>query len=707
MTKPTAPYNFVPLSSHIYRPDWASRISYDRPFKDGYCGYIDYRITTETEFLVGGASKPRDDDSRKPAEVFPYKLPVQGPLSQYDYAIPGSSIQGMLRNVLSIASFSAIQEVSERHFGVRDFNPKKGTPEQQDYQRLLKRIDYKKLEAAWLTKEPNDSDFPARLLMTEYRQLEPGESIGQHEKLVKMGPFGKKEPNRYAFDKKTSTPKNTIQVPAEVLQKFLDAHGDREVGSGKKRPWQNDSNKKKAFDQGQQVPVFACVKRGEIEHMGLSRLPIFASEHSVHQMVKYSNKQHIDPDSDKSLDLAECLFGTLRPWQKNGEDTPIKGLMKRVQCEPAVLKGPPPKTRCRTVVQSEPRPSFYPYYQIQSEDPANPGQLEQAATYNTWIADHQNGRIRGWKRYPARLGKKINEQPNADYKMATVLHTLPENSCFYGRIHFHNLTGVELGGLYWALTFGAGQQSTHPFRHSLGRGKPLGLGIVKLDILAQQLVPNSGGQVAEDGTGFMESFQRTMNDWASDQTLTKGWQNSKQIQLLQKMANHEFCAQLPAWYFEYPGDHSAYGTLKKQRRVLPEFGILPKPAGTPTGGPSGSGQSGPHKSGEHRQAGFRKPDNQGISPSKTLEVEDASLHHEWLTKTFAALPKVPGGRKIGDYLRSDDLFQSWSKIDGEKLKLEVFTEIKNYWGSVAGGWDNPSGKAKKIRNKYEDHLAEL
>ena len=99
-----APYNFVPLSDTIVRPDWGERVSHDVPFSDALCVTLDLRLIAKTPLFVRGAA----DETRF------LELP------DGRRAVPGSSLRGMLRNVVEIASFGRMERIADRKFGVRD-----------------------------------------------------------------------------------------------------------------------------------------------------------------------------------------------------------------------------------------------------------------------------------------------------------------------------------------------------------------------------------------------------------------------------------------------------------------------------------------------------------------------------------------------------------------------------------------------------------
>ena len=110
-----APFRFARINRWIYEPEWGELASLDVPFADGLSGEATVEITTTSSLLVGGdrrtASKERE------GEVRPFRLP------DGDYAIPGSTLQGMTRAILEIAAFGRLGSwIADRKFGIRDLS---------------------------------------------------------------------------------------------------------------------------------------------------------------------------------------------------------------------------------------------------------------------------------------------------------------------------------------------------------------------------------------------------------------------------------------------------------------------------------------------------------------------------------------------------------------------------------------------------------
>lgn len=115
----SAPFRFARINRWVFKPSWGQLVSHDVPFSDGYSGVIEFTIKSQTPLMVGGPRTAGDDS------VSPFQLPCGR------YAIPSSSIQGMIRSILEIATFGKLGPfVQDRRFAVRDISGRSATAEQ-------------------------------------------------------------------------------------------------------------------------------------------------------------------------------------------------------------------------------------------------------------------------------------------------------------------------------------------------------------------------------------------------------------------------------------------------------------------------------------------------------------------------------------------------------------------------------------------------
>jgi CRISPR-associated protein (TIGR03986 family) len=164
----TAPFQFARIPRAVWFPDWGKWVSHDVPFVDGYSGTIDIEIEAMTPLLIGG--ERRKAAETQVGEVWPVQLP------DGTYAIPGSSLQGMIRNILEIACFGKLGPwVEQRRFGIRELTPA-SKPFYQD--RMLQSTGHNPInvqplvKAGWLRKNAGQFEFKAcELARIEFSEL--------------------------------------------------------------------------------------------------------------------------------------------------------------------------------------------------------------------------------------------------------------------------------------------------------------------------------------------------------------------------------------------------------------------------------------------------------------------------------------------------------------------------------------------------------
>lgn len=495
-----APFNFVPLNETPYLPGWANQISHDMPFADGISGKIRLRITAETPIFV---SDKVQEDNKVPCE-FCHALDSSG---NKHYFIPGTSIKGMIRNVLEIISFGKMAQVQNQSFGIRDLS--NGTD--GEFYRAKVKVD--KVHCGWLRMNEDsylldDCGLPWRISAEE---IDRKYRIGLMDFIKEKSNF-KSDANKTAHKKYTlfenradrsqltdyfepasmpginaggrkfvrfgsSGMEGTIVFTGQpgARQKKYNERKKKDVSSGKffefvfpsqmertnvpvpenvfkefESIHQNSTDYtdycKEQLRRGEKIPVFFIYDEdGNVDTMGLSYMYKFPAFNQVFNGIPLSLL-----DSN-TKDLCECIFGFT---DKNGS---LKG---RVQFSPAPILGEPSLLDDVTLALAKPHPSYYPLY------------LGEGQTWNTGSI-----KIAGRKRYPVRHQDAILQNEGTD-KMSRIIRPMNAGTIFEGQIHFFNLRPIELGGLLSAIDFCQHDECSH----GIGQGKPLGYGRVKLSV---------------------------------------------------------------------------------------------------------------------------------------------------------------------------------------------------------------------------------
>ena len=528
MTQLTTPYNFVPLSTKVFFPGWAKdsrQLSHDAPLQNGWCGNLRIRLTAETPLLVAG--------TQNGAERHPLK--VMG-----KYAIPGSSVRGMLRNVLEIASFGKFgRAVNDRAMSIRDL-----TPSGEVYR---KQINANTVHAGWLKlasghgatlatveptgmlrmdeREASDWARDARLEGTDPYWMaldEEDPSSGKVEEwiVVRTGAVAKK---RQDFLFRTRPSAAALPIPRDLFQQFAAAHQHNPLWANKQG---EPGDLQKRLMEGKRIPVFFIYdpkNKTRIQAFGLAYMFRVPYRHSLHNAIGSKDSSHHD---QRRLDFCEALFGLIH----DGEDDHPQSLRSRVGFGLALATQakPHPDTKGIDVVLNEPKPSFYPAYMKGGQ---------------TLMSDRPQ--LAGWKRYPVRTqaapqNTNVGIKGKTNDNIGSKLFPLQKGATFEGDITLHNLHPEELGGLLWALTWG--QQAN--LRHSLGMGRPFGFGSLKIEVLQLDLRHNSDASqdknlsCPKDQAAMTEAIRQLMQPFEQTMEATIGkWASSDQIRELQAMAN--------------------------------------------------------------------------------------------------------------------------------------------------------------------------
>ncbi|MCO7255747.1 TIGR03986 family CRISPR-associated RAMP protein [Dickeya oryzae] len=547
---PHTPYHFVPLSPWVFQPEWAHLVSHDYPFQDGLDGYIDYTLTNLTALLVGGEQDNRDASAI--TQVHWACDPQGNPL------IPGSSLKGMLRNVLEIASFARFSAIDDTRFSYRDFHR---SDDKQTPGKSLAR-------AAWLKFDDSCRQWTLRrceyaiLLGSEleaYRGADKNHAITNEARQSAAEKYGHwpltSRPIRFTLKDKEMEGTKGREVTIKNCACDL-GNGDYQgypvftgfrpgatryranrlnfnylfYGEEKQDATPVDNQKvQQLFAHHDQdlvnylkhhphpalgIPVFLYQNAQGESVLGFSKMPRVAYRHSIADIAR---RQQPMLASETMFDLPDLLFGKL---SESGFS-----LKSRVMFSDARYQGnarPQTDNPKNTVILASPKASYINAY------------LEQPG--NGSLRDYNNSasQLAGWKRYPtqekfsARLPTGLQDKTS----LQSNLSLLAPEQCFNGRIVFHNLKPQELGALLWVL------RPNDDFRHSLGHGRSLGAGAVQLRTELTLVRQRGTTWPNDNGQGLREAFT-TMMEKACQLHLKAGWQQSTQIRHLLAFGNRQ------------------------------------------------------------------------------------------------------------------------------------------------------------------------
>lgn len=137
--KITAPYNFVPLNEKVFYPSWSEQVTQDLPFSDSEDGVIEVKLKNVSPLFT------RDGALNE------HSAHIMGKDEKRHYFIPGTTIKGMLREIVEIMSFGKMQEDKDfqnRLFGYRDVANIMGEKIHKQYMKTVR-----KAKPGWLSKK--------------------------------------------------------------------------------------------------------------------------------------------------------------------------------------------------------------------------------------------------------------------------------------------------------------------------------------------------------------------------------------------------------------------------------------------------------------------------------------------------------------------------------------------------------------------------
>lgn len=513
--KITAPYNFVPLNEKVFYPSWSEQVTQDLPFSDSEDGVIEVKLKNVSPLFT------RDGSLKE------HSAHIMGNDGKRHYFIPGTTIKGMLREIVEIMSFGKMQEDKDfqnRWFGYRDvadshnkkinfkylntvkqgrpgwlskkgegyiFTPCDGQLEKIKCKEVrLRYPHYQANGSIWKTNVSVGTDYNNNPIYPEIRKK------GNSYRIVCTGRMNKKG-NELLFP---ATRGKSIPLNEETIRAFKSIY-DGTPGFAKEQGCKGCFLM--ALEKGYEIPVFYLMMPNGQEILGMSRMFKLPYKNNVRQQVEILQKAAKDRN-----DLGETLFGF------TGEDN-LKG---RVQISHAFMEGTVEDSKLIKTkgILGPPKASYYPLYLKQTK-----------SSYKTY--DEDEG-IAGRKLYRIHTNGTTTQLPQGDKpNMNTTFKALPAGQTFTLRISLHNTRETEIGAILAALTF----NMTPKVFFNLGMAKSFGFGkchIDKEDIILRGF--------SHDISYYMKCFEEMMSVFTYE-NYQKIWAQTESItQLVNILSEH-------------------------------------------------------------------------------------------------------------------------------------------------------------------------
>lgn len=566
MTDIIVPYAFVPISKWVFHPDWSYQVSHDLPFADGVTGAIDLTLKNATELCVGGST-----NKNSKSETSGIRWATTPEEDGNKLIIPGSSIKGMLRNIIEIAGFGKFKNYVDRNVSFREL------VSESDYMKCYKEYNVvscflNRDKDGWYIVECSNAKMANESIstfletkITNYDKEKLADANSQQSavkkfELAKERGFdafnmvveaeidtrytkqdkGKIKVSNHAINIKKAEDNDSYAGSISTTKKGFIVFGNyRIVTPSKEQDIKNKDYSYYFYDikATNRIRLTDSVvdnfrnsqNREQIDYLFRNYkrelgVPVWAlkknnkvEELGVCRMPRLNCKNSVgklavksqkDCSKDFLFDLSDILFGTI---YTNDATKTNMSLKSRVSCSDFISDK---KVNCGAPVPlclQGPKISFRKGY----------------LTKDSYHSD--SAELMGWKRYKImdRLYKEASPRDVKDTQKSLVSFA-PKETSFKGRILFHNLKPFEIGALLWTIKF----MPENDCYHSLGHGKPYGAGAVRFSDI-NLVFPSYDKTDHKSVDQYIELFVNTMNKlYPSKDNDVCGWMNSPQIKNL-------------------------------------------------------------------------------------------------------------------------------------------------------------------------------
>ena len=674
-----APYNFVPLPEKVVTVSEPP----NHDHYEGHTGFIECELETKSPLYIRGmlsqttfeaaGDKPFHElsDQQKQERANFFMIRANEPV------IPGSSLRGLIRSMVEVVGYGKVQPVSNDPLTYRavgdttslgetyrsrlfhDDGKKHYTPRMQagflvrhqggwairpatkTNQSTFARIPIDLIPPSqslqpWFTSKnafsiwvkPGKYDYqPVRRRFLHFKFLPIEEaspspcSCFQEAVLVYSGSMNKKKYEAVVFPPDPNA--TLIQIDEELIRLY------REQITPEQQKLLGESG---VLVENQ--PVFYLIENGRLIFFGHTWMFRIPYPKTPLDFVPEPLRREAD------LDLAEAIFGYTKsnaiPFGK------ARACAGRVFISDATLESHQQDVWLTTKpemivpkILSSPKPTTFQHYLVQDDaaahDKKNLKHYASATPAETVLRGHKFYWHKGAvKRQDIEL--EANKDRQKLIKQLTGIKPLRAGVKFRFRIFFENLSDIELGALLWVLDLPEG------CCHSLGMGKPLGMGAVRITpklwlgdrhLRYSRLFEDNhwleGLRSGMNLSQFKQAFENFLleNMDPSDRQGKSSLADVLRIKMLLKML--EFPGPDPQWTRYMEIEHTQSGGQKinefKERPVLPDpLHIVPKDSNVAQPGlVSGFSQSGATRNQPPPKSRHPADNSQPSQPAKGIK----------------------------------------------------------------------------------------
>ena len=597
--KAIAPYNFVELPDKIVEVDKNSLPSHDRYHSDRHTGKIECTLTTSSPLYIrcGYTLDEYADFSEK---LF-YQLTEEQKSKRADFfknpsnlkpVIPGSSLRGMLRTLVEIITFSKIDRVSgEDHFFFRAVAADQEDPLKTEYSKYLNKNN---IRAGYLRKQgDNWVIHPVREIqgvtfawvkeahisgLAEFIPMDDENYVPQYIQ-ISYSEIRRRQSGYFAEDVSLPNvyPSNSgVLVTSGNMKSNSDAPTVRrnhcivfpkspnprtfEIDKSAIQHYQSALTKFQKdipFSENNGVlkedrPIFYCQPEAGNPVTLFGQSPNFRIPFSPQGNGQSATARDFippilkDPEKEEDrkpiIDIAESIFGYVRRDKRKDSDQALAG---RIFVSDAMYTSKDDvwdqEQAIIPQILTGPKPTTFQHYLVQPQETnAEKRLLKHYASQGTVIRGHKFYWHKG-SNPQIRHPNPQDAQENHETQI-TKIKPINVGVSFEFNIYFENLSEIELGALLWVLEVAQDDN----YRLSLGMGKPLGMGAIKIDHKLylskgredryKNLFFNKSWAISETETdpGFASEFENYM----AERLMHIGsFRNHRRIQMLLSMLN--------------------------------------------------------------------------------------------------------------------------------------------------------------------------